>query len=225
MLNIKTKAVRFLLNSVYLSIMNISATSDKEAPAINQALVYEEMDGKPLYYRGYRDVLNNLKTVDDIIGSSSLQATIIRMLLKFLYAHVDGQGFEVYTNEAGLHLARGNNLSSDIMIYPVEMIQSYQVDEHYFQIPPKVVVEIDIKVDLSDAAQEAYVKKKTEKLFQFGVERVIWVFSASQQVILAELNQDWLIRDWHLPFVIVDNYSINIGEMLRKRGVDKTSDS
>ena len=204
--------------------MSTSATSNKEASTIDQLLVYEEMDGKPLYYRGYRDVLNNLKTVDDITGSSSLQAIIIRMLLKFLYAQIDGQGFEVYTNEAGLHLTKGNNLSSDIMIYPVEVIQSYQVDKHYFQIPPKVVVEIDIKVDLSDAAQEAYVKKKTEKLFQFGVERVIWVFSASQQVIPAEPNQDWLIRDWHLPFVIVDNYSINIGEMLRKRGVDKTSD-
>ena len=203
--------------------MSTSATSNKEASTIDQLLVYEEMDGKPLYYRGYRDVLNNLKTVDDITGSSSLQAIIIRMLLKFLYAQIDGQEFEVYTNEAGLHLTKGNNLSSDIMIYPVEVIQSHQVDKHYFQIPPKVVVEIDIKVDLSDAAQEAYVKKKTEKLFQFGVERVICVFSASQQVIPAEPNQDWLIRDWHLPFVIVDNHSINIGERLQKRGVDKKS--
>lgn len=224
MLNIKTKAIRFLLNSVYLSIMNTSATSDKEAPAIDQALVYEEMDGKSLYYRGYRDVLSNLKTVDDIMGSSSLQSVIITILLKYLYTQVDETLYEIYTNETGLHLSKGNNLASDIAIYETASLQHYQYDDHYFEIPPKVVIEIDIKVDLSNAAREAYVKEKTEKLFQFGVERVIWVLSASQQVILAEPNQDWLIRDWHLPFIIVDNYSINIGEMLQKRGVDKTSD-
>ena len=200
-----------------------SCTPTKILQIIPNALIYEEIDGNPLYYQGYQDVLNQTKTIEDITGSSSLQSTIIAILLKCLYNQIDETYYEIYANKTGLHLSIGNNLISDIAIYETASLQNYQYDDHYFVTPPKVVIEVDIKVDLSNAVREAYVKEKTEKLFQFGVERVIWVLSASQQVILAEPQQDWLIRDWHLPFVIVDNHSINIGERLQKRGVDKKS--
>ena len=196
-------------------------TPTKTPQTIPNSLIYEEIDGNPLYYQGYQDVLNQTKTIEDIMGSSSLQSVIITTLLRYLYTQIDETHYEIHTNETGLHLSKGNNLASDIAIYETASLQNYQYDDHYFEIPPKVVIEVDIKVDLSNAAREAYVKEKTEKLFQFGVERVIWVLSAAQQVILAEPKQDWLIRDWHLPFVIVDNHSINIGEQLQKRGVTK----
>ncbi len=199
--------------------MKAMAEHDERTQTILQSLIYEEMDGEPIYYRGYREVLDNKKTLDDIMGSSSLQASIIRLLLKFLYAKVDGHGFEVYTNEAGLHLAKGNNLSSDIMIYPASAMESYQVDDKYFQIPPRVVIEVDIKVDLADSQREAYVKKKTKKLFRFGAERVIWILSATQQIVIAEPEQDWLIRDWQKAFDILPGHSINLGELLKAKGV------
>ena len=40
-------------------------------------LIREVMDGQPLYYRGYRDVLRKLKTIEDIMPCSTLQATIV----------------------------------------------------------------------------------------------------------------------------------------------------
>ena len=40
-------------------------------------LVYEIMDGKPIYYRGYQSVLNKTKTLEQIMGCSSLQAVLI----------------------------------------------------------------------------------------------------------------------------------------------------
>jgi Uma2 family endonuclease len=192
------------------------STSEK----IPRSLIYEEMDGEPIYYRGYRDVLKKEKTLDNIMGSSSLQVAIVRVLLKYAYAHIDGEQYEVYTNETGLHLSKGNNLASDIAIYDATALKNFKYDDHYFKIPPTVTVEIDTKADLSVMKWEIYLKKKTEKLHAFGVKKIIWIFSAAQQVIIAEPKQDWFIRDWHKPLEILPDHTINLGEMLRASGVE-----
>ncbi|MGB3852185.1 MAG: Uma2 family endonuclease [Tunicatimonas sp.] len=198
------------------STLESKPTSEK----ISRALIYEEMDGEPIYYRGYQDVLNKKKTLDDIIGSSSLQAVIIKVLLKYLYTNVDDKQHEVFTNETGLYLARGNNLASDIAIYDTTALKNFKYDDHYFKIPPTVAVEIDTKADLSVMKWETYLKKKTEKLHAFGFKKIIWILSATQQLIIAEPDQDWITRDWHKPVEILPNHTINLGEMLRASGVE-----
>ena len=119
------------------STLESKTTSEK----IPRALIYEEMDGEPIYYRGYQDVLSKKKTLNDIMGSSSLQSVIIKVLLKYLYTNVDDQQHEIFTNETGLHLAKGNNLASDIAIYDTSALKDFAYDDHYFKIPPAVVVE------------------------------------------------------------------------------------
>ena len=141
--------------------------------AIPRSLIYEEMDGEPIYYQGYQEVLAQQKTLDDIMGSSSLRAVIITVLLKYLYTRVDEKQYKIFTNETGLHLSEGNNLASDIAIYRQDTLEGFQYDDHYFKIPLTVAVEIDTKADLSVIKWEAYLKKKTEKLHAFGVEKII----------------------------------------------------
>lgn len=48
-----------------------------KAKPIPESLIYEIMDGKPLYYEGYKDVLANKKTSEEIMGVSGLQSFII----------------------------------------------------------------------------------------------------------------------------------------------------
>jgi hypothetical protein len=200
--------------------MQSTLESKTTSERIPRALIYEEMDGEPIYYCGYQDVLDKKKTLDDIMASSSLQSAIVRVLLKYAYAQIDGPQYEVYTNETGLHLSKGTNLASDIAIYDTTLLKNFKYDEHYFKIPPTVGIEVDIKADLSVIKWETYVKRKTEKLHQFGVHRLIWILSATQQVIIAEPEQDWIIRDWHKPLKILSNHTINLGEMLRANGVE-----
>lgn len=40
---------------------------------IPKSLIYEEYDGKPMYYRGYKEVMNGLKTHEEIMGESDTQ--------------------------------------------------------------------------------------------------------------------------------------------------------
>lgn len=56
----------------------------KRRKKIPDSLVREWIDGKPFYYKGYKDVLNKNKSLEDIIGSSTLQALIVTYLVMLL---------------------------------------------------------------------------------------------------------------------------------------------
>ena len=60
-------------------------TSNRHGRKIPDYLIYEIMDGQPIYYRGYQSVLNKTKTLEAITGCSSLQAELISYLLSIIY--------------------------------------------------------------------------------------------------------------------------------------------
>ncbi len=59
----------------------------KDVPA---ALIYELWDGKPVFYKGYRDVLAGKKTIEEVMRSaaqscSDLQGVLVSILNGYLY--------------------------------------------------------------------------------------------------------------------------------------------
>ena len=63
--------------------MNIALSAPenkkKQSRKIPDYLVYEVLNGKKLYRKVYKDVLNQTKTLEEIMGSSSLQGIIISL--------------------------------------------------------------------------------------------------------------------------------------------------
>ena len=58
-------------------------------------------------------------------------------------------------------------------------------------MPPKAQIEENIDADTKDfGSPDNYVFKKTEKLLNFGVEKVIWVMSDTKKVIVATKNDN-----------------------------------
>jgi Uma2 family endonuclease len=200
-----------------MSTVSILQEAKKEV-IIPEQLVYEELDGRKLYRKGYKDVINHTKTIEEIMGCSSLQGIIISVFLSYLYRNIEDEGYAIITNEIGLHVSLGNNLSSDIILYDAQDAIKYQFNEHYFNVAPKMVIEVDVKIDLENISDVDYIADKTQTLFGFGVERVIWVFTTKRKVILAQPNQDWIIRDWAKDFDIIDGHAINLMAMIEKKG-------
>ena len=181
-------------------------------------LVYEELNGRQLYRKGYKKFLNHTKTIEEIMGCSSLQAAIVSVLLSYLYRQIEDEGYEIMTNEAGLHVSLGNNLSSDIIVYKREDFLKYRLDNHYFDTAPKIVIEVDVKIEVEDMDATEYWTKKTETLLNFGVEKVIWLFSEDKKMIIAEQNKDLLIQDWTNDFDLMPNHTLNIEQMIEQKG-------
>ena len=90
----------------------------------------------------------------------------------------------------------------------------------YFETPPNVFIEIDLKIDKSDyfVSEIEYFHKKTEQLLQWGVEKVIWVFSSSKRVLMADNLQKWEFNSWDINFNVIDDVEINVWELLLKNG-------
>jgi|GEM_PF-3870554 len=62
----------------------LTKATPKRKRKIPDYLVYEVMDGKPVYYRGYQSVLKKTKTLEEIMGCSSLQAELVSYLLSII---------------------------------------------------------------------------------------------------------------------------------------------
>ncbi len=185
---------------------------------VPEYLIYEIMDGKPIHYKGYREVLAGTKTYADIMGSSTLQALIVTQLILTIGRQLNEELFTMLSSEAGLHLDKRNNLAGDILIFDNATLPIDAIDEFYAQVPPRVVIEVDIAADPTDVDTDGYIFQKTQKLLNFGVEKVIWVTTQAKKVTVATQDADWQIKDWHKDIDVLDGVSFNIGAYLTKKG-------
>lgn len=182
-------------------------------------LAYEEMNGEALPYKGYLEVLVGNKEVEDIMGSSSLQAALVFAISGFLYININRKKYLASTNELGLHLSQGNNLANDIAIFEKEKIR---LDDKYFDVAPKVVIEVDIKVDLSDTSwnsEMAYIFAKSQKMLDFGVEKVIWISTRDRKIFVHTLDQDWHYAAFEQDIDVLDGYVLNVARLLAEESI------
>ena len=187
---------------------------------IPKSLIYEMYDGKPMYYKGYKDVLNQLKTSEEIMGQSDIQYIIVNIILKNLFKNLDEEKYFVGSNETGFHLSKNNNISSDIVIFDNKTLQNRVNKGKYFDIPPLAVLEIDIEADALDfgISEFNYYSMKTKRLLDFGVKEVFWFFSSTKQVAIARPNQDWIIADWNKELNVLGEYTFSLENLLEKAG-------
>lgn len=199
----------------------MTSTAQRKVPRkVPAYLIKEVLNGIPIYYKGYKAVLRKEKTLESIMGSSGLQVFILRYFSYLLIRQLDENQYYVFTGEGGMHLDVNNNLSGDVMIYEQSKLPISKIDTHYLNVPPKIDIEVDVSIDTTDFTEQTYIHQKTDRLLSWGVEKVIWVLSASKKVIVAEQGKDWLIVDWGKDIEIIDGVKFNISQYLEKSGVN-----
>lgn len=187
---------------------------------VPNALIYEIMDGEPIYYRGYREVLNGKKTIEEIMGASSLQWVIVIYIHLIMVRFLDETRYWFAVGEAGVHIDHRNNLAHDVAVYEKTVLTPDKINKKYADVPARVAVEIDIQADLSKDRDGQYVTRKTRKLLDFGTQKVVWVFTDSQQVMVAERGADaWLTMDWDRDIELLDGRFFNVGNYLAREGI------
>jgi hypothetical protein len=185
---------------------------------IPESLIYEIMDGKPIYRKGYRDVLSGKKTIEEIMGASTLQSVIVSHLMKVIFSFLDDDVYFVLTGEPGVHIDHRNNLANDIAIYDQTVLTPAKISKKYADVPPKIALEIDIEADTAEMTENGYIYKKTRKLFDFGVQKLIWVLTDAQVVIVATPERIETVN-WDKDVEIMDGRVFNIGMYLVKTGI------
>ncbi len=189
--------------------------SKEEKKELLKALIYEKVDGKPIYYRGYRKVLKGELPLEAVMGSSGLQAYLIMLLIEFLLNKLNRKKFIVLSNEVGFLYKKGSWRNLDIAIFEREKVKPYLLEDKLIPVPPKVVIEIDTKADLSKyCCLEDYAYEKTQDLLNSGVEKVIWIFTKTKKVMVAQRGKKWIVQDWNEDFEVFENLTINLEKLL-----------
>lgn len=188
---------------------------------IPPALIYEMWQGKPIYYKGYRDVLAGKKSIEEIMSCSDLQGVIVALLTIFLGSNINRKKYLLATNEIGIHLALKDNLGNDIVIFEKEKVG--KLKGKYFDIPPKIVIEVDIKADVADFPnrEDGYIMEKSQKLLDFGVEKIFWIVTSTQKVYVIDRNDPtWYIVNWSENITVLDDCILNIKQLLIDEEID-----
>lgn len=199
---------------------SLATTPPKRPTVALESLIYEVMDGEPIYYKGYRDVLAGKKTAEEIMGSSTLQWIICSYFMQVMYRQLDSKKYWFASSEAGVHLNHRNNLAYDVAIYDRVVLTPDKINTRYADVPAKIGIEVDVKADISKETDANYVNRKTRKLLDFGSEKIIWIFTSTQQIMVAERNADaWLTMDWHRDLELTDGQFFNLGQYLEDEGI------
>lgn len=176
---------------------------------IPEGLVYEIADEGPIYYQGYRDYLDGSKTLEEIMGSSILQSSVVTDLVYALISGLDKK-YRVLSSELGIQLGKGKSRAADIAIVRRDEMKKVKDKRKYLGFPPEVVIEVDIKAELETVDSLTYIDRKTKELFTFGVKKVIWVLTDTEKVVVAEADQAWTLVDWHEDIPVIDQCTINV---------------
>jgi len=186
---------------------------------IPKSLIYEQWGGKIYYRKGYQEVLKGLKTPEEIMGSSGLQSVLVGYVFASIFTHLRKKYF-ILTNEAGLHLAKRENMAGDIAIFDKTVLKPELVTTKYPDVPPKVVIEVDIEVELKKETEFDYVFRKSNRLIAFDTEKIIWIFSKIQKVFVFEPNQEPVILGWNNDIEVLEGVSFNIAQFLEEEGIE-----
>lgn len=182
--------------------------------AIPEVFVYEMVHGKPIYYKGYQEVMQGKKQPEEIMGSSFLQSLIISRLVHLLLTRLP-EGYEVLTNELGLQFSKKHWRAADIAIYHKEQLRNIPLQNTYLEIPPKIVFEIDTKADIEQFTTPLdYYYTKTDELLAFGVEKVIWIFTDAQKIMIAASEKDWIVTNWDQDIQVIDDIHVNVSQII-----------
>ncbi len=191
--------------------------SQEEKEKLLELLTYEKVRGKPIYYRGYEKVLKGELPPEAVMGSSGLQAFLIRLIVEFLLKSLDLRKYEVLFNEVGFTYGKGSRRSLDVAVFEKEKVKPYLLKDSLIPVPPTVVVEVDTKADLSRYGSfEDYAFEKTQDLLDAGVERVIWLLTKPKKVMVAKRGEKWVVQNWDEDFEVFENVKINLNEILKK---------
>lgn len=154
------------------------------------------------------------------MGASGLQSFILSYINWRIVTNTDRKLFRTLTNEPGLHIGHKENLTCDVMVYDREVLTNDKITVKYVDVPPKVSIEVDVKVELNKESDLTYVFNKTQQLFAFGAQRVIWILTNMRQILIFNAGTSAVIyQPWASEVEVIDGVFFNVDAYLEAEGI------
>lgn len=202
-------------------MMNIRTSATNTQRKIPSHLIRETINEVNYYYPGFREVLYKRKSLDELIGDSGLVFFLKQFLSDALKAGLAEHHYRIGSGNLGFQPSLTDTFELGVVIFDKSILTPDKITPRYVTVPPKVVIEIDVNVELpdhnSDLFQE-YVIRKVDSLFKHGVEKVIWFFSKSKKVFIALPGQAWQIDNWNQDVELFGGVKVNVADFIAQEG-------
>jgi Uma2 family endonuclease len=99
-----------------------------------------------------------------------------------------------------------------------EKISQINNKEKYLEIAPDYIIEIDTKASTEEGGQFIgfdYFQQKTDALLDFGVKKLIWIFTHNQKIMVAEKGKTWFINNWSELPLEIEGKSIFLSDLTK----------
>ena len=111
----------------------------------------------------------------------------------------------------------------DVAVYDKSVLTPDKITSKYADVPAKLVIEVDVNVEMAESSGnlfETFVLPKIRNLHQFGTEKVIWIFTQSKTVIIANPDDNWQVVEWDKDVELMNGVKFNIAKYLKSEGID-----
>lgn len=181
------------------------------AKEIPERLIYEMDEGKPVFYKGYKDVLAGKKEIGEIMGDSSIQAWL-KSRISTILNNLLSKEWVVTAGEQGLYLGKHSWRSSDIAVFKKG---NFSLDNRYARKAPEIVFEIDTKADLEGSGKASeYFERKVDQLLEFGVKKIIWIFTDNESTKIFEPDKEPATLGWEEDIYVFESLHLNIRQII-----------
>ncbi len=187
----------------------------KTKNSLLKELVYEEVNGKPIYYKNYKLVIKGKKTLEEVKMSSALQALILKLLSTFLEGIIDKRNYIILYHEIGVRTKKSLR-SIDLAIFNKQIIKPYLNRDKILPICPIIAIEIDTKAQLKEGEYMNYIYEKVNDLLNSGTNKVIWILTKPRIILIAQKGKSWEIKKWNDDVEVMENITFNLDKLLRE---------
>lgn len=185
-----------------------SSAKTQEVPSY---FIYEMDDGRPIYYKGYREVLETKDGVDNVSFQNNLQAWI-KSEISFTIKALLRREYILTMGNLGLQIGKETVRVADIAIFQKA---NFVLSNQYSANPPEIVIEIDTKAELdSIGAAIEYYQRKNRQLFEFGVKKIIWIFTEVQAVKVLDADGGDQEFEWNHDVLVMEELNFNLQKIV-----------
>ncbi|TAK35794.1 MAG: hypothetical protein EPO28_14220 [Saprospiraceae bacterium] len=193
-----------------MDVQTISKERKEVSEKVPDYLVYEVVRGKPIFYKGYKDVLNKTTTFEEIKMESTLQSFLKTYLSHLLIVSLSGRNMVVLAGELGLNLPDSSKRGANLSIFKKENLL---IHRHFSDLPPEVILEIDVHADTEATTEMDYVLEKIQDYLDFGVKKVIRIFTKNRKVMVATKEEPWLTQSLSMDIEVWEEVKLSLQEL------------
>ena len=211
--------VTFILLCMTTAIEEITEenVTKREIPKV---FIAEYMDGVPLYYRGYKSIIDTPSKAEEIMGAGGIHFILFDFFYQLLVDNLDRKKYWRAGGESGIKLRKNDLFNLDIAVYLRSKLPAATISKHVVSIAPELIIEIDTSIEFDEITQDEYVFKKTQRLLDFGTQKLIWGFSATNRIMVAEPNAPRQIYTWNTTLELIDGITFNLEAYCRENELE-----